>query len=89
MFGVSSGAGPYRESPMTGLESLNFIDEIQQLAATFPPENTGDSSRGAFHFVFSGRRKHRSSYSPPVPEINLSPGPRRGDRCRAKRKHLR
>ncbi|XP_033148437.1 transcription factor bHLH48 isoform X3 [Brassica rapa] len=41
MFGVSSGAGPYRESPMTGLESLNFIDEIQQLAATFPPENTG------------------------------------------------
>ena len=26
---------------MTGLESLNFIDEIQQLAATFPPENTG------------------------------------------------
>ncbi|CAN6994566.1 unnamed protein product [Brassica rapa subsp. trilocularis] len=41
MFGVSSGAGPYRESPMTGLESLNFIDEIQQLAATFPPDNTG------------------------------------------------
>ncbi|KAH0882097.1 hypothetical protein HID58_058193 [Brassica napus] len=41
MFGVSSGAGPYRESPMTGLESINFSDEIQQLAATLPPENTG------------------------------------------------
>nr|VDD04375.1 unnamed protein product [Brassica oleracea] len=41
MFGVSSGAGPYRESPMTGLESIKFSDEIQQLAATLPPENTG------------------------------------------------
>ena len=41
MFGVSSGAGPYRASPMTGLESINFSDEIQQLAATLPPENTG------------------------------------------------
>ncbi|KAF8087457.1 hypothetical protein N665_0585s0034 [Sinapis alba] len=39
MFGVSSGAGPYREA-VTGLESLNFSDEIQQLV-TFPPENTG------------------------------------------------
>ncbi|KAG2244011.1 hypothetical protein Bca4012_035045 [Brassica carinata] len=36
VFGVSSGA----ESAMTGLESLNFIDEIQRLV-TFPPENTG------------------------------------------------
>ncbi|CAH8358405.1 unnamed protein product [Eruca vesicaria subsp. sativa] len=39
LFGVSSGAGPYRDA-VTGLESLNFSDEIQQLV-TMPPENTG------------------------------------------------
>ncbi|CAH8390195.1 unnamed protein product [Eruca vesicaria subsp. sativa] len=39
LFGVNSGAGPYRDA-VTGLESLNFSDEIQQLV-TLPPENTG------------------------------------------------
>ncbi|CAH2058387.1 unnamed protein product [Thlaspi arvense] len=39
--GARSGGGPCREA-VTGLESLNFSDEIRQLV-TMPPENTGSS----------------------------------------------
>ncbi|KAL1206935.1 Transcription factor bHLH48 [Cardamine amara subsp. amara] len=37
-FGARSGVGP-----VTGLESLNFSDEIRQLVTMMPPENTGGS----------------------------------------------